>query len=351
MTRRRPTGARGRRTGPRAAGPGARRTIARRVIPHATAIVGATALLLACSAPARAHEGRALEPHDLLGAWTWDPAIVLPLLVTALGYAAGVRRLWRHSGRWRGVRRGEAAAFAGGWLTLVVALVSPLHALAETLFCAHMTQHTLLVSVAAPLLVLGRPLPPFLWALPLARRRWLGGWARRRGARAAWRGLTGVLPAFCIQAVVLWAWHAPALYDAAVESDVVHALEHATLLLSALLFWWSVLQVRERGFGRGAGVLSTFATGVHSGALGALLALAARPLYPAYAATTRAWGLTPLEDQQLAGFIMWMPGGVPYLVAALALLGSWMRASERRVAAWERAAAAAPQAVEGGLDA
>ncbi|HET9983899.1 MAG TPA: cytochrome c oxidase assembly protein [Longimicrobiales bacterium] len=308
-------------------------------------------LLLARAAPALAHEGRALEPHDLWGAWTWDPALVVPLVATGIVYALGVRRLWRRGGVGRGIRRGEAAAFAAGWVTLVLALVSPLHALSETLFSAHMAQHTLLLAVAAPLLVLGRPMLPFLWALPLGGRRRVGGWGRRRWLRGPWRALTRPLPAFALQAVVLWAWHAPALYDAALASDAVHALEHATFLLSALLFWWSALHVRERGLGYGAGILSTFATGVHSGALGALLALAARPLYPAYAAPPPAWGLTPLEDQQLAGFIMWMPGGLPYLVAALALLVAWMQASERSVAAWERAVAAERGSAEGWADA
>jgi cytochrome c oxidase assembly factor CtaG len=135
--------------------------------------------------------------------------------------------------------------------------------------------------------------------------------------------------AWIIQAVVLTAWHLPALYQRSLASDPVHALQHTSFLAAAALYWWSVLETRSARLHRGAAVLSLFLTSLYTGALGALITFAVAPWYPAYHATA-AWGLTPMEDQQLAGLVMWMPGGIAYLVAALALTARWMRDAERR---------------------
>src|SRR3954468_6553369 len=126
---------------------------------------------------ASAHDGRPLAPHDFWTAWSFDPAVILGLALAAGLYLKGVGALWRSAGKGRGVRQWEAASFAGGWLVLVLALVSPLHRLGSALFSAHMVQHELLMAAAAPLLVLGRPLIPSVWALPLKWRRLLGEWA------------------------------------------------------------------------------------------------------------------------------------------------------------------------------
>jgi len=281
-----------------------------------------------------------LEPSDLWRAWSFEPGIVLPLALAAGLYARGLRALWRQAGAGHGIRRWQAAAFAAGWLVLAIALVSPLHELGETLFSAHMAQHELLMAVAAPLLVLGRPLLPFLWGLPMAWRRDAGHWTSRPAMRSAWHALTLPSIAWTVHALAIWVWHAPRLYDAAVTSDVVHALQHASFLGSALLFWWALIHGRNGRLRYGASVLYVFTTALHTTALGAVLSLASQPLYPAYAATA-AWGLTPLEDQQLAGLIMWVPAGIAYLVAALALMAEWLREAERRTTRSETAAALA----------
>ena len=296
------------------------------------------ALAAVCLLPARAlaHEGQPLAPHDLLTAWVLEPGIVLPLLISGSLYALGLHALW-HTARGRGIRTWEAGAFAGGWLTLVVALVSPMHPLGEVLFSAHMTQHVLIMGVAAPLLVLGRPVIPFLWALPIGARRTMGAWSKTALVRIAWGGLTRPFTAFMLHAVAILVWHVPVLYDATVTSDWVHTLQHSAFLVTALLFWWSLIHGRERRLGRGGGaaVLYLFLTLLISGGLGALLTFAPRPWYTAYAEVTTAWGLTTLEDQQLAGLIMWIPAGLPYLIAALLLLGEWLREAERRTARFE----------------
>jgi len=281
-------------------------------------------------APLLAHAGRPVAPHDAWTAWSWDPAIVIPLFLSAWLYTRGVERMWRRSGTGRGIRRWEAGCFAGGWATLLVALVSPVHAMGEALFSAHMVQHELLMAVAAPLLVLGRPVIPLLWAIPVGGRRTIGGWAKAAAVRGTWRWLTAGPVAFMLHAAALWIWHLPFAYDAAVASGAMHALQHASFLGTGLLFWWAVTHRREGRMGHGASVLYLFATAMHGGGLGALLTLSSRAWYPAYAGSTAAWGLTPLEDQQLAGLIMWVPAGAVYLVAALALVAAWLREGERR---------------------
>jgi len=278
-------------------------------------------ILLAADAP--------LAPHDLWTAWSFEPQIALPLLLAAALYAAGVLRLARRAG-WTARRRWEAAAFATGWGTLVVALVSPLHPLGETLFSAHMAQHELLMVVAAPLLVLSRPLVPCLWALPIGWRRGLGALGRG-GLGRLWHGLTIPLVAFALHAVAIIAWHLPRLYDLALGSEAAHAAQHLSFLGTALLFWWSLAYGAAAEERWGAAIVWVTLTMAYTSALGVILTFAGSSLYPAYGARAAAWGLTALEDQQLAGLIMWIPAGIAYLVAALLFAAQWMSASERRV--------------------
>lgn len=279
----------------------------------------------------------ALPAGTLWRSWEFHPAVVLPLAVVAGLYARGVHALWRQAGTGHGIRRWQATAFAAGWAVLALALVSPLHELGEVLFSAHMVQHELLMAVAAPLLVLGRPVVPFLWGLPIGWRRWAGRAASLAPIRGAWAFLTLPPVAWLLHALAIWVWHVPRFYDASLSSDTVHALQHASFLGGALLFWWALIHGRRARLGYGASVLYLFTTALHTTALGAVLALAPRPLYPAYAAVP-GWGLSALEDQQVAGLIMWVPAGVAYLVAALALMAGWLRESERRVVRAETAA-------------
>ncbi|HEX6042812.1 cytochrome c oxidase assembly protein, partial [Longimicrobium sp.] len=290
------------------------------------AVSGAVAGWIALApADAWAHAGRPVAPHDAWTAWSTDPGVWILLLASGWLYARGVERMWRRSGTGRGIRRWQAGCFAAGWTALFVAMATPLHAMGEALFSAHMVQHELLMALAAPLLVLGRPVVPLLWALPLSWRRRMGRWAKAAPVRSGWGLLTAPLAAWLLNALALWAWHLPGLYQAALRSEGLHALQHASFLGTGLLFWWTVVHGREGRMGYGASVFYLFATAMHSGGLGALLTFGARPWYPAYAGAAATWGLTPLEDQQLAGLIMWLPGGLSYLVAALVLIAAWMR--------------------------
>jgi cytochrome c oxidase assembly factor CtaG len=285
----------------------------------------------ASASAALAHEGGLQAPGELWTAWSWEPGVALGLMLSAWLYVRGVRSLWHASTAGGGIRRWEAVAFGGGWLFLSVALLSPLHALGRLLFSAHMLQHELLMLFAAPLLVLGRPLIPFLWGLPFRWRRALGRFGKMSWAQGGWHGLSHPVLAWSLQAVALWIWHAPGLFQEALADRSVHALQHLSFLASAGLFWWVLIRSRQRPMAYGAAVLYVFTTSVHSGALGALLTFAPFPWYPAYAKTAASWGLTPLEDQQLGGLLMWVPGGVLYLVAGLALLAGWLHGAESQV--------------------
>jgi cytochrome c oxidase assembly factor CtaG len=301
---------------------------------------GLRAVFVLCllASPAFGHEGKPHNWHDLWRSWSFEPLVVISLTLTALLFAIGLRRLWKESKVGKGIRRWEALTFAGGWLALFIALVSPVHAWGRVLFSAHMTQHEILMLVAAPLLVLSRPLIAFMWALPIGWSRRTGAWARKGSVRKSWYALTNPLVAWLVHAVALWMWHIPRLFDATLHSELVHTVQHLSFLLSALLFWWALLHGRRGWMGYGAAVLYVFTTSAHSGLLGALLTFSATVWYPSYLGLTASWGLTPLEDQQLGGLIMWIPAGLVYAVAGLVLLANWLRNSEARTAKRERVA-------------
>jgi putative membrane protein len=278
---------------------------------------------------ALAHPLGPLTPAGLWSAWSWEPAVVFILVASAALYVAGLRRLWSKTAG-TGIRVWEAAAFGGGWLAAALALLSPLHALGGSLFSAHMAQHELLIAVSAPLLVLGRPLIPFLWALPPDWRSGLGGLTKTSVVSGTWSMLTRPSVAFALHAIALWTWHLPGPYQATIHSEMMHTLQHLSFVSTALLFWWTVFGARYSMLGYGGAVFYLFATALQTGALGALLTFAPGLWYPAYAATAPVWGLSPLEDQQLGGIIMWIPGSIPYLVAGLVLFARWLKESETR---------------------
>jgi putative membrane protein len=269
----------------------------------------------------------AILPGELWRAWTLAPGVVFPIIAALLLYARGLQRVWRQAGEGRGVRHWQAWCFAGGMLALTLTLVSPLHALGGALFSAHMTQHVLLMGVAAPLIVLGAPLTAFTWALPYGGRRTVGHALGSGPVRSLWQFLTTPAVAWLLHAAAIWIWHAPPLYTATLSSELAHTAQHGSFFLTALLFWWA-LRERPR---HGLAVLYLFTTALHSSLLGALLAFSPDVFYTPYESTAPAWGYSALEDQQIGGLIMWVPAGLVYFGAALALLASWMRQSERRV--------------------
>jgi putative membrane protein len=234
----------------------------------------------------------------------------------------------------------QVAAFVAGLVTLAVALVSPLDSAAAALFSAHMVQHLLLVVVAAPLLVAGRTGRVALMALPGRPRRQVRSAIARRPVRRVADLLAHPLAVWGLGTAVLWVWHLPSPYEAALAHEAVHAVEHLTLLVTALLLWGVVLGGPRRRLSVPIAVLVLFATGLQGAALGAVLVFARSPLYAAHEPTAPLWGLTPLEDQQLAGGLMWVPPGLVYLGVIAALVVRWFAALDAADAADDAGAGA-----------
>ena len=258
--------------------------------------------------------------HEI-GGWALDGWLVTPLTLALGLYVIGLVKVWRRSLLSRRWLRAQELAYVAGWLTLAVALVSPFYELAEQLFTYHMIEHEIIMAVTAPLLVIGRPIGVMLWALPKALRVPVARTARARSIQCCWSWLVRPINATLIHGAAIWAWHVPAWFDAAVTDVLLHRLQHSSFLLSALLFWYSLLRTSVRG----EPVWHLFFTMLHTSLLGALIAVSPRVLYLAQTAHSPAWGLTPLEDQQLAGIFMWVPAGIVYAGAALYFAARWIR--------------------------
>jgi putative membrane protein len=218
-------------------------------------------------------------PAELWTRWNLDP-VALTLLALVAGLLAATAK----------ERRGLAA---GAVLILAIAFVSPLCALSSALFSARTVHHVLLVAAVAPLIA---------WALPRPARA---------PSLAIWT--SGFVAVF-------WVWHAPAAYAAAMSNDLVYALMQASLLATATGAWRAVRAARP-----GGAIMALLATTVLMGLLGAILTFAPRALYAPHALTTFAWGLSPLDDQQIAGLIMWIPAAGVYLGSALSILAGVLR--------------------------
>lgn len=220
--------------------------------------------------------------------WNLDPLLLLSL--------AGVTLLlWRAGSR--------PAPTAGVIAISLLLFVTPFCALSSALFSARVAHHVVLAAVVAPLAV---------YALPLTKLRW-------PKSLAIWTGL---------QALTFWAWHSPALYDAALSSDLVYWAMQLTLVITAMGFWAAV-----RCASAPPAVAALLFSTVQMGLLGALITFAGVPLYAPHLFTTTSWGYSPLEDQQLAGLIMWAPSAAFYLVAALVVAGRWLSDEDRELAA------------------
>jgi putative membrane protein len=255
--------------------------------------------------------------------WTLDPTIVVPLLLGLVLFASGWRRLRGRSRQGVALLVRRARLFGSGWLVLAAALVSPLHEAGERSFAAHMFEHELIMLVAAPLLVLSEPLAVVLWAFPPGGRAALGTLSNAASVAGTWRLLTGAVAATLLQAAALWLWHAPALFDRALASEGWHVAQHLSFLVSALLFWTAMLGRRTAP---PVAALCLVVTSIVSGALGALMAMATSPWYEGYERLGLApFGLTPAEDQQLAGLLMWVPGGLVHAGAALLIMRRLLR--------------------------
>ena len=277
--------------------------------------------VLACALFAGACDAHVVAPATVQPNAGFDSMLVALLGAISALYARGVSRLWRKAGVGRGVRVAEAGCFALGIAVLLVALVSPLAALADRSFSMHMIEHEMLMVVAAPLLVRARPLEAWAWALSIAARDRVVRLTHATAVARSLRSATSPVAATVVHALALWIWHAPVLFVAALASEPLHVLQHICFFASALAFWWAMFG----GAARNPGPISLaclFATMLHTSALGALLTLAPSAVYGS--GEPRVFGLTPLQDQQLGGLVMWVPGGLAYIIAGLAIVAHWL---------------------------
>jgi len=263
-----------------------------------------------------------------------EPSILAVVLVTGVWYWRGSRRsrLYAVGHPRRRVFPWRGLCFAGGLLTTVVALDSPIERLADELFWAHMLQHVLLMMVAAPLIVLGAPWMPLWRPLPLRLRRTIAralskspafGWLRT-GAKA----VAAPVPAWLLFNLDLGVWHLPPAYDLTLRNAGVHYAEHVSFVLLGLLFWAQVIDSPpfHSRLGPFARAIYTTAGSVASWLLAVVLALATTPLYPSQHVGHH--GLSALADQQLAAGVMWGPGSIPYAIIVFYWLYAWLGADE-----------------------
>lgn len=273
----------------------------------------------------------------ILSSWSIEPAIVAGLAIAAVLYWLGVRYS-RRAGLARRLTWWRSAAFAAGLLVVFFALDGPMDAAADTWLTAHMAQHELLVMVAAPLLLFGAPLWPWWRAVPLATRRATLGWAirhrwPRRIGHALSVALFGPIQGIVFLIAGFSVWHLPALYDAALRNDTVHALEHITFLIVALLFWAQVIPSRplQPRLGYVMRVVYVGIAGLYSSVMGSAFMFSTAPFYPYYAALARPAGApSALVDQHIAGSAMDIPGVLIFLVAMCVLLWLWLSEDERQ---------------------
>jgi putative membrane protein len=263
----------------------------------------------------------AMAWREALGRWIWDPWAISALLLSAVWYTRGLLRLVGQGDMRRVVPPAAPIYFAAGFAIMTIALLSPLDGLSDALFSAHMIQHLLLLLVAAPLFVRSRLLLVLFWAFPLRIRKHL---ARLWLATPAWRRLVRFVEhpgtIWALSAAILCLWHLPGPYDWALHNEAIHTCEHLSFLVTAYAFWSLVTEPgRHRRLDLGTSIVFVVSSGVVGGFLGAVLTFASHPIYAGHAATTAQFGLTQMEDQQLAGLIMWVPASFVYLAAAAVL--------------------------------
>lgn len=267
-------------------------------------------------------------PWIVLTSWTLEPFALIGIVVAAVLYLVGVRRVDRAHAANRVPRR-RIAAWLAGLGVIGVALFSFIDVYATSLFSVHMVQHLLLAMVGAPLLLLGAPITLLLRvASPETRQRWILPVLHSRPVRFISHPVVGWL----VFAVVVWASHFSPLFSAALEDPGIHAFQHALYLAAGLLFWWPIVGADPHPFRMSHGIRFGYALLAMplNSFLGLVLFVTPVVLYEHYATMQRIWGPTPLEDQQLAGGLMWAAGDLIFLAPLLFLTLAWFRHEEEK---------------------
>jgi len=277
-----------------------------------------------------------------LSSWDWRPEVIITILFLGGLFVVGWRRLRSISGQARNRRAlgtgWRPVSYIAGLLVIGFALMSPLDVLVQQLFFMHMIQHLLLIMVAPVLLLLPNPMPFLLWGM-LPRARLATGGAlghilhKESMIGRVLRKLTGPVAVWFIMIAFIVGWHDPNMYNAALRSELVHDLEHITMFVAGMLFWWTVTGAGPRlhkNMSRPAKIAFVIAAIPPNMALGAALAFAQEPIYSFYSDMPRLWGISVLDDQRISGIIMWIPGSMMYFLAALTLLFLILSGEEKK---------------------
>ncbi len=267
----------------------------------------------------------------LLLSWAWRPEILL-----TLGLAAAIHLV----GRWRLKKRGSthlvspwrSLAYLSGLVILGIALMSPIDVLSGQFFYMHMIQHLLLVMIAPPLLLIADPMPVMMWGLPAALRLEVGRWLRPDATfRRVLRTLTTPGLVWLYFVATLVGWHDANAYNATLQYELVHDLEHITFFGTAMLFWWQVIGSAphiHRRLSQGVRVGYVLSVVPATALTGIAISFASEPIYSYYTTVPRLGEMTVLQDQMLGGVIMWIPGSMMYILAALILIAKIVRVEE-----------------------
>ena len=286
----------------------------------------------------------------VLLSWDWKIEVIIVLALAGTLYSRGWWQLRQRShgqvrpyrravrSRWRLAVRWRLVAYWVGLISVGLALLSPIDALGQQLFFMHMVQHLLLIMIAPPLLLIANPMPFILWGLPTGWRRGVGrvisqALHRESGFRRGLRAVTQPGIIWLVWVISLIGWHDPNLYNAALRYEWVHNVEHLTFFIASLLLWWHLTGAGPRVhkqfglLGRIGLVLSVVPPNMLTGVV---LAFAEEGYYSYYEAVPRLWGFDVLMDQQLGGVIMWVPGSMMYILAALILIGRFLSQEDRK---------------------
>lgn len=264
---------------------------------------------------------------SILRSWSWQPFILMGLGVAALSYAYAFYYFWQHG--WLGrltrrglIRRSQPWYFAAGLVTIFIALFSPIDVLAGMLFMMHMLQHMLLMMVAAPLLLLGLPVPLIRWFLQETKLKGLVA------------GLTFPLVAYALLSLNFLSWHIPAMYEAALRNELIHDLQHALFFYTALFYWWRIIDPTAGWFPLWhwppAKWVYLLVAAPPSYVLGSILWGSSSVWYPYYTEVPRLWGLSPLWDQRYAGMLMWLQGWM-FVMVSMGVFFLWYHPEQEQV--------------------
>jgi putative membrane protein len=268
-----------------------------------------------------------------------DALTLAVLALVTMAYVYGAARLWHRGGQSMGAISGRLLAFVGGVVTLTIALLPPIDQLTTQLFAMQIGQYLLLTTVIPPLIVLGAPGATLMAVAPTVRAEALSAWwATRPHARRVWEVATQPPVVAALDIILLLAWYQPRPFDAALTSGVLHLGEQLSILIAALLFWWTVRHPDARPtLAHGRVLVSFVAASLASAAFGLALFLARTPWYGVYGDSAAAWSLTALGDQQVGGILLGVAPELIDLIAALFLIWGWIHAQERRATATARA--------------